>query len=123
MATEVFNKGKLEEQLNVMTDVTGDGKVVALRLLDQLFSVLDETTSDSVRCGYFNKIVTTLIRHNPSAMMVWLHGQGFKLVERLVSHMDNNSVAQTLIDLLQLKDPTDAYMYHIEGTWTDERSF
>ncbi len=81
-------------------------------LLDELFSLLDQHASASddvepILCGYFNKVVQALINKIKTKMLYYLllkrKGDVFPL---LLNFMQHHSLAQLLVELLQIKVAT-----------------
>jgi hypothetical protein len=78
----------------------------AYPILDKLFSILDQPPPiDAIQCGFFYSIFHVLLSLRPADMLRWLHqcdGQAF--FNKLLNHLDNRSVAEIIMAVLQITD-------------------
>eukprot|EP00816_Leptocylindrus_hargravesii_P005773 CAMPEP_0196806908 /NCGR_PEP_ID=MMETSP1362-20130617/6840_1 /TAXON_ID=163516 /ORGANISM="Leptocylindrus danicus, Strain CCMP1856" /LENGTH=1088 /DNA_ID=CAMNT_0042180597 /DNA_START=145 /DNA_END=3411 /DNA_ORIENTATION=+ len=78
------------------------------KLLDCLFRILDIEvgTLDDRTAGYFEKILTVLIRHQASLITAYIDAAGVDLLQKLLDHIGSFSIAQILQRLLMPCPPT-----------------
>lgn len=86
-------------------------------LLDRFFSILELPPGkvDDRHAGYFEKIISVLLRIRAKPLMEYINQQGIELFNKFINHLDNYSIMQVLERLMlpSLRIPDD------DGTGND----
>lgn len=75
-------------------------------LLDRLFKFIrtDEKPLNAVLSGYFAKLVTLLINRKQKQIIPFVYAEGCDIIDRLVYHVYQKSIAELLNKLLSVVD-------------------
>ena len=100
------------------TGLIPDEHLIDFHLLDELFGILDtdEVTEgpEPILCGYFNKIVNALLGKIKNKILYYiLVKREGDIFTKLTNHLEHHSLAQLLVELMQVELP---------AQWDSERN-
>lgn len=85
----------------ICCDVHEISSNLQMRLIELLFTFLDQDTVDVTLAGYFSKIVSLVLVRKPNDIAKFIHENSTKLLKRFMKHLGNYSIAQVFKSLLQ----------------------
>jgi hypothetical protein len=73
-------------------------------VMDELLDFFDQEIIEPILCGYFNKVVQALVTKSKAKVLHYLliHRKG-DIFDQLLKHMQHHSLAQLLVELMQIK--------------------
>jgi hypothetical protein len=75
-------------------------------VMDELLDFFDQETIEPILCGYFNKVIQSLVTKASSKAKVLsyllIHRKG-DVFDLLLKHMQHHSLAQLMVELMQIK--------------------
>jgi hypothetical protein len=104
-----------------------DEHLTDFQLMDELFSILDEDQNsegpEPILCGYFNKIVQALLGKIKNKILYYiLVKREGDIFTKLTQHLQHHSLAQLLVELMQVELPNQWDLDRINGGDKDKDS-
>jgi uncharacterized protein YbgA (DUF1722 family) len=89
----------LEVQEQHKAEITYDYSV-----MDELIEFFEEEELQPILCGYFNKVMQSLLTKSKTKVLTYLllHKKG-ELFNKLLKNLEHHSLAQLMIELMQIK--------------------
>ena len=116
-------KGEVEDQHETAVEVTAKDPV-SPPILHLLFSLLSDTNigdMDDYRAGYFDKILSVLIRKRPKALSAYINEGGVTLMTNMCNHLYSHSIMQ-IVQRLLMPPPSSSFLNNEHDSYEEDEN-
>ena len=94
-------KSKIENK-SIIVDKNDENEMIKIKILDEIFIVLDPTKPIEFNLGNFENIVNSLLLKDPNSIIEYLFNNYSSILKRLYHHLNNYSIEYILDNILNI---------------------